>query len=149
MKSIRIFAILLLIPGSFCFIMCSKDNNPEKKPASTINFDSISFDHSMKGWELYSWPDGNSWKYSILEGTNRLKTYEEVTGNKIIVSGEDSLKLLLNKFPANEEIFWISEEWLYRLWNGNYKNLSLPSESIINEITEYCHQKELILTVNY
>ena len=99
----------------------------------------------MKGWELYSWPNGNDWNYSILTGTNRLKTYNEVIENKIIVLGIDSLKMLLDKFPKKEEIFWVGEELLKRIWGTYYGNLSLPDSGVTDEIKDYCTQKELEL----
>jgi len=149
MKRPQINIILLLMLAFISFINCSKEKNQEPEPVMLINLDTISFDHSMKGWELYSWPNGNDWNYSILTGTNRLKSYEEITGNKIIVCGKDSLKMLLDKFPVNEEIFWISEGWLDRIWGSNYGNLSLPDSNIIKEIKRYCIQKQLELSISY
>jgi len=102
----------------------------------------------MKGWELYSWPDGDGWKYSVLMGTNRIKTYKEVTQNKIVVSGTEMLKLLLDKLPENESIFWISREWLGRCWGSNYGNPSLPDPLTVKKIKEYCSNKNLILSIS-
>jgi hypothetical protein len=79
----------------------------------------VKFEKSLKGWGLYSWPEGNNWNYSILIRTNRLKSYEEVIKNDYFVTGTDSLKLLLRKLPEIKNILWISEVWLegmgYRL----------------------------------
>jgi len=105
--------------------------------------DTITFTHSMKGWELYSWPNGNDWNYSILIGTNRAKTYNEVVTNKASVIGKDSLKMLLDKFPAKEELFWTGK----RTGTG-WENLSYPDSKTIDEIKNYCAQKELILNIN-
>ena len=33
---------------------------------------------SMKGYELYTWQEGGQWYFALLEGTNRLKTDEEI-----------------------------------------------------------------------
>jgi hypothetical protein len=102
----------------------------------------------MKGWELYSWPNGNDWNYSILVGTNRTKSYNEVTTNKIVVCGKDSLKMLLDKLPENEYIFWIGEEWLKSCWGNDYGDLSLPDNKTINEIKTYCEGKKLVLGIS-
>jgi hypothetical protein len=99
MKTIRIIILFSLISATFALYGCSKGNNNEMHPVDLINLDTISFNHSMKGWELYSWPNGNDWNYSILVGTNRTKSYSEVTKNKIVVFGIDSLKMLLGSFP--------------------------------------------------
>ncbi len=145
MKNLKILIIVTLFVTFYSFIKCSDENS---KDSETIKFDTLSFSHSMKGWELYSWPDENDWNYSLLIGTNRLKTYYEVTSNKIVVFGGDSLKMLLNKLPKNEEIIWIGEGWLIRNWGSNYKDLSLPESKIINEIKDYCNQKELGLNIS-
>lgn len=144
MKNIHITIIVALILASVNFSNCSKDNT---KSTSTSLLDTLSISHSLKGWELYSWPNGNDWNYSILIGTNRMKTYSEVTTNTIVVNGTDSLKMVLDKFPVNEEIFWVSKEWLEKTWQVNYGNLSLPDSSVVNEIKTYCIQKELVLQV--
>jgi hypothetical protein len=148
MKNLQILIILSLISASCAFIRCSKGNNNEMHPVDLINPDTISFHHSIKGWELYSWPNGNNWNYSILVGTNRTKSYNEVTTNKIIVFGKDSLKMLLNKFPENEYIFWIGKKWLKSCWESDYGDLSLPDIKTINEIKQYCTEKKLVLEIS-
>jgi hypothetical protein len=148
MKTIRIIILISLISVPFSLIKCSKGSNNEPHPVALINLDTISFSHSMKGWELYSWPNGNDWNYSILVGTNRIKSYSEVTRNKIIVLGSDSLKMLLDKFPENEEIFWIGKGWLENCWGSDYGDLSLPDNKTINEIKQYCADKNLVLGIS-
>jgi hypothetical protein len=150
MKKLHFTIAILSILGSITLLNCSKekDKNLVKIAVNPLNLDTISFDRSMKGWELYSWPNGNDWNYSILPGTNILKSYKQVTSNKIIVFGKDSLKMLLDRFPKNEDIFWISEEWLKKIWHNNYGTLSLPDNQIVNEIMDYCNQKELVLNVS-
>jgi hypothetical protein len=96
----------------------------------------------MKGYELYSWASGNDWKYSILMGTNREKTYDEVTTNNVAVVGKDSLKMLLDKFPVNEEIFWRAGG------TGEWANLSFPDQHTVDELVNYAHQKELKLYIS-
>ncbi len=148
MKNLRALIIFSLIVLSFSIISCTKGTHRETTPVNKIDPDTIIFAHSMKGWELYSWPNGDDWNYSILIGTNRLKSYEEVTTNKIVVTGADSLKMLLDKFPENEDIFWISTEWLKRIWQSGYSDLSLPDSNTVNEIKEYCLGRNLDLRIN-
>ncbi|MFH1360910.1 MAG: hypothetical protein ABIJ41_07785 [Candidatus Omnitrophota bacterium] len=33
--------------------------------------------HMMEGWDLYSWEIGNEWYFTLIPGTNRLKSYED------------------------------------------------------------------------
>lgn len=145
MKKYGIFMVLTLIITSFSLLNCTVDNVVVKR---NFNLDTLTFEHSMKGWELYSWPNGNDWNYTFLVGTNRLKTYDEIIKNEIIVTGKDSLQLLLDKFPENENIFWISEKWLSKIWKKNYGSLSLPDKKTVNEIKSYCEQKKLILSIS-
>lgn len=136
--SISLIITLLSLSG------CSKNvNNNEVN----LNIDTITFSPSMKGWELYSWTDANRWNYSLLMGTDRLKSYAEVTENLIKVSGEDSLKLLLDKLPAGEEIHWAGKGWLNTTWNSNYGTLALPDGNTVNEIKSYCNLKGLVLII--
>ena len=131
---------------SFCFLLlvrCSKDNSEITPTQNTTN----KIEHSVSGWELYSWKIEDQWRYSILIGTNRLKTYEEVTTSKIVVTGEEELKEILRIFPEGENITWVGQGWLERCWQSNYKNLELPPEIIIEDIRQYCNGIKLILYV--
>ncbi len=148
MKRLQVLIILLIIIIPSGIVRCTKTNSKETNPVDRIDPDTITFAHSMKGWELYSWPNGDDWNYSILIGTNRLKSYEEVTANKIVVTGTDSLKMLLDKFPVNENILWIGEGWLKRCWQSGYGDLSLPGNNIVNEIRNYCLQKNIDLNIS-
>ena len=139
MKKIQILFLIALIVTSFNFMRCSENISSDSNSAK---LDTLSFTHSMKGWELYSWSSGNDWNYSILVGTNRAKSYNEVIVNKIAVVGKDSLKMLLAKFPAKEEIFWIGKGL-----NESWGDLSFPDNNTIDEIKNYCIQKELVLNL--
>jgi hypothetical protein len=139
------FIILLSIILTALTGGCTKE---EPEMLEQIDFDTVTFEPSMKGWELYSWPNGSEWNYSLLIGTNVTKTYEAVTGNRYKVTGVDSLKLMLAKLPAGEEIFWISENWVERIWDGDSHDLRLPPNAIIEEVEEYCAGHQLVLSVS-
>ncbi len=142
---IKIFLIvvicLLIVAG------CTKDTTSIKGPTNEIDIDRLEFFHSEKGWELYSWFDGKAWNYSILEGTNRFKSFEEVTGNKVRVIGEKKLMMVLKKLPKGDSITWIGQGWLARCWGTNYGNLELPSQEIIEKIKQFCAKIDLIIQV--
>jgi hypothetical protein len=151
MKTKCIYILLIFLSLS-TFWSCSKDNRENtSNPKNSI--DTLTVTHSMKGWELYSWPAGNDWHYSIMVGTNRIKTFAEVTSletsavHLITVTGVDTLKLVLVKFPENEYISWFGKGWLESAWGGNYGNLQLPPHNTIDEITQFCDQKKLNLQV--
>jgi hypothetical protein len=141
MKTVKMIIAVSLLLSSFFFVRCNEATNPETNQLIQLKLDTVSFAHSMKGWELYSWPNGKDFNYSVLMGTNRAKTYEEVLANKLRVSGKDSLNLLLNKFPESESIFWIVKSW------GNKRSFVLPDQKTVDEIKAYCVQKKLTLMV--
>lgn len=148
MKKRWITITVLMVITLFSFIRCSKTADQEISTVSKTDFDKLVFEHSMKGWELYSWPNGNDYNYSILTGTNRIKTYEEITSNEIVVFGKSSLKMLLDKFPADENIFWFGKKWIERSGNNNHGFFSMPDNETINEIKEYSTQRKLTLVVS-
>ena len=94
------------------------------------------FGESMKGYELYSWQDGNQWKFSLLVGTNREKTLEEIKSNDVILSSVDALQSKLEEIPAGQYVMWSSRD-----------TLSFPPEDIIKQVEQTCQDKGLILTI--
>lgn len=58
---------------------------------------------SFKGWELYVWPQGGDNYFSLLPGTNRLKTDEEIS--KAAVKGIDAIKPMLEELKVGEMVF--------------------------------------------
>jgi hypothetical protein len=146
-------ALILSVSLNFLlFLACTKDNQDEKAvPKSYL--DTLIVPHSIKGYELYSWSEGNDWHFSVLVGTNRTKTYLEVISNSpseihlVTVTGTNNLKLVLARFPEKEFITWIGQGWLQSCWGSNYGNLQLPPQNYIDDITQYCIQKKLIVQV--
>ena len=70
---------------------------------------------SLKGYELYSWQTGEDWVFTLISGTNRIKSFEEITSAatlledgfvKITVTTMDDLETLLKRLPAGVEVFW-------------------------------------------
>jgi hypothetical protein len=149
MKKFTSLIILVAIIGVLSN-SCSRHNDAEDEllNAPKINLDTVAFQHSMKGWEIYSWRNGSSYNFSFIVGTNRTKNYSEVTDNKLIVSGMDSLKLLLSKLPEEEFVYLIGQKWLEASWNTDYYNLALPDSSTVNIIKGYCNKRNLLFMVN-
>ncbi len=132
------FSLLLVVIFGTVFISfsgCTKENKVNDSGLVSFDIDTVNFTHSMKGWELYSWLDENDFSYSILMGTNRSKTNSEVIHNKIAVNGLDSLKRLLARMPAGEVIFW----------NSYPESCSMPNQEIIDEITDFCSTRNILL----
>lgn len=124
MKTIRtlLFAILLgaLLSG------CGAASQPTATP----------FAESMKGYELYSWQDDGQWKFSVLVGTNREKTLDEIKSAEVVLSGVDALTSTLEKIPAGQYITWSSRE-----------TLSFPPDEIRSQVVQACKDQGLILNI--
>ena len=150
MKTKQIFLLVITLQALWC-MSCTKENTGNSTAINKI--DTLTVTPSLKGWELYSWPDGNNWRFSLMVGTNRLKTLDEVTSlessavHLITVTGTDTLKAVLLRFPENESILWIGQTWLEHSWGANYGTLQLPGDATVEDISAFCSQHKLVLTV--
>ncbi len=62
---------------------------------------------AFKGMELYSWkPVGEDWYFSLLVGTNREKSEEEIKTPENTIVGWEALKKRLEQLAAGEQVFW-------------------------------------------
>jgi hypothetical protein len=102
--------------------------------------------HSMKGYELYSWPEDSQWHFTLITGTNRNKTLEEIISNVNIISedgwvhihvvGVDAIKTVLSRLPQNEEILWLARLRSEQTPQGGV-NITLPTGPTIDTIKEH------------
>jgi hypothetical protein len=122
MKAVKYFMFAFLV-GSW-LSGCGAASQPTVTP----------FPESMKGYELYSWQDGNQWNFSLLVGTNREKTLEEIKAENTVLRGVDALTSALEQMPAGQHITWSSRE-----------TLSFPAEDVIEQIEKVCTDRGLIL----
>jgi hypothetical protein len=95
---------------------------------------------SMKGYELYSWKIKGHWYYSLLPGTNRLKSYEEITAPSIVRRDAEGLKSELQKLPRGEEVFWMSDSpaGASKSAAGQLLNVKHPSRKRIKGVKAIC-----------
>jgi hypothetical protein len=103
----------------------------------------------MKGYELYSWPEDSQWHFTLITGTNRNKTLEEIISNVNIISedgwvqihvvGVDAIKHVLSRLPQNEEIFWLARLRSEQTPQGGV-NITLPTGPTIDTIKEHAGQ---------
>src|SRR5215217_2890934 len=100
MKAIR--TLLLAVLLGVWLSGCGTASEPTATP----------FPESMKGYELYSWQEGGQWKFSLLVGTNRLKTLDEIKSAHVVLTGVDELTSTLKNIPSGQYITWSSRETL-------------------------------------
>ena len=103
---------------------------------------------AFKGYELYSWREGDEWRFTLIEGTNRLKSCEEITGDadtgsampKVTVTGVEALKATLERLPKGERVFWPDEAWWRQTHQGAKANLVQPEQAVVDDIIRHCEQ---------
>jgi hypothetical protein len=95
---------------------------------------------SGKGYELYSWKDKGHWYYSLLPGTNRLKSYEEITEPGTVRRDTEGLKSELQKLSKGDEVFWMSDApaSARKSAAGQTLNVKHPSRKRIESIKAIC-----------
>jgi hypothetical protein len=111
---------------------------------------------SMKGYELYSWPEDSQWHFTLITGTNRNKTLEEIISNEDFISeagwiqiqvvGVDAIKAVLNRVPKNEFIVWLAGI-RSELAPQSSVNITLPEKPTIDTIKESAEGLSLNLQI--
>lgn len=100
---------------------------------------------SMKGYELVSWQSGDEWNFTLVTGTNRMKTFEELISPessitesgyvKITVSGVDEIEQVLKRVPSGESIAWSGMDLTGQVPSGTLY-FSYPPQEIMDELFE-------------
>ena len=106
-----------------------------------------SLPRSMKGYELYSWKSGSAWRFTLITGTNRLKTVAEITsseniqeGNwlKITVEGVPDLQSVLERLPSGTKVSWRGARHPGVDSSTSKVALRIPPGRVVKEIQSHC-----------
>ncbi|MHB8894263.1 MAG: hypothetical protein ACYC99_03675 [Candidatus Geothermincolia bacterium] len=119
---------LLLLTAMLVAAGCGSSTNP-----SSPNDPS----GSMKGYELYSWSANGQWSFAVLPGTNRIKTFAEISGSG--VQGVERIEMLLRGVPKGSPVIWTTRD---------IKGLAMPPKETIAAIKSYCAGKGINLSVD-
>jgi len=102
---------------------------------------------ASKGYELLTWQKDGKWVFTLLAGTNRQKSFDEILTAensytpteiiKVTVVGEDEFKKLLSHLPKSEWITWGGMDLAGEVPAGTIY-FSYPPDEIINELVAYC-----------
>jgi len=161
----KVIKLELGYPSSSFYSGKDPRNNPEiirsleqagKLITSPFDTAADKLPHSMKGYELYSWFEDNQWHFTLITGTNRNKTQEEVTQTAFIISedgwvqihvaGIEAINSVLTGLPENEEIIWFSRLQQEQK-SENDLNFSFPPEPTISTLKEHASQYHLKLHI--
>ena len=124
MKTLRL--VLCAIMLTLVAVACQRTNPMVPEPGV----------ESMKGFELYSWEKDGGWYFSILIGTNREKTLEEIQSPDAVLKGMEELTALLKSIPTGQYITWSA-----------FDPLTFPPEDLIRQVAEFCTEQGLELSI--
>lgn len=148
-------------PGAFLGCLCIAalvliGCDPEHETSQPLATGPSVSPHSMKGYELYSWQEGQEWHFTLITGTNRLKSYQEIVSAenvvtetgwaKLSVQGTDDLGTVLNRLPEGETVTWKSGRGLEGI-GAPGRTLRLPGTQLIEEVNRYCRRSGVRLQV--
>lgn len=122
----KILCFLLLIPLGLSVSGCGTSARPSATPLP----------ESLKGYELYSWQEGNQWVFSLLLGTNREKSLDEIKSSDTALPDVEALVAMLKNVPSGQFITWSSRD-----------TLSFPPDSILQQVEQICQDRGLILNI--
>jgi hypothetical protein len=95
-------------------------------------------EHSLKGWQLYSWQEGGDWHFVLYPSTNALKKASEIKAAGDKATGVDNLKRELARMPRGEILFWS---------NGQMSDFTLPPGEIVVDVAQFCAEHGIQLTM--
>ena len=111
---------------------------------------------SMKGYELYSWQENGQWHFTLITGTNRNKTLDEITIGEDFISeagwvaihgvNQVTIKTAFSKLLQNEQVFWLGGMRSGPL-SSDIVNITLPPGMVIEAIEAYAKESGLTMTV--
>lgn len=141
---------MLLLTATLLVLLLSNCTGEEPLPH-------VPLPQSMKGYELYSWQSGKAWRFTLITGTNRLKTLAEITSRenvvedgwvKITVEGVSDLKATLDRLPSGAHVTWWGERDLSSGSVIPRARLELPPSQLVQEIGSHCAELGIQLEVS-
>jgi hypothetical protein len=90
----------------------------------------------MKGMELYSWEVRGKWFFVLVDGTNRLKSEEEVKGSANRMETVGALSARFQELAEGEHV----------VWNLHFvPGFAFPEEKLLAEIVAAANRAEVKL----
>ena len=148
---------LLVSLAALAVPACTGNTTPTVSLPASSPIIATPLPHSLKGYELYSWQVNTDWQFTLITGTNRTKSVEEIIAGentvtedgwvKISVHGVEAIKVVLSGLPPREEIFWLAKPHLEQAQN-QVGPIAIPPQETIDVLQEYCKQLDLRLYVD-
>jgi hypothetical protein len=106
---------------------------------------------TMKGYELYSWREDSQWRFTLITGTDRNKTLEELVSGydfiseagwvKATVTGTDDIEAALGKLARGESVLWLSGVREPSQQTG--VTMQLPPPEVVGAVRQFAIQRGL------
>jgi len=129
-------------------------STPDFIPTLHVNSLPKTFPISFKGYELLSWRYEGDWVFTLMTGTNRSKSFEEILSVenqysnaaliKITVQGLEELKVILGRLPRGEQINWGGMN-LEGEVPANTLYFTFPPDEIVEEVVKFCRDAGITL----
>ena len=129
---------------------------PTRVAVATLDLSTLATKYPLafKGYELLTWQKDGEWVFTLLTGTNRQKSFDEILAagntfssteiNKVTVIGVEDFKKLLDHLPKGEWITWGGMDLAGEIPAGTVY-FSYPPDDIFNDVIDYCKQKGITL----
>ena len=129
---------------------------PTPVKVATLDLDDLAEKYPLasKGYELVSWQKDGEWVYTLLAGTNRQKSFDEILAEentfnataifKITVVGEEAFKEVIDRLSKGEWIIWGGMDLAGEVPAGTLY-FSYPDQAIMDDLIKYCKGKGITL----
>lgn len=91
--------------------------------------------------ELYSWKEGNEWRFSVLAGTNRYKSVREVKEQSKKMNLEQLLKRIA-ELKSGEELLWSQGRGVGK---PSSKEFAMPPAEVVSQIKSKSKERNVKL----
>jgi hypothetical protein len=134
---------LLLVATLFVLLLSGCTDEEPLPPVSLPQ----SLPRPMKGYELYSWKSGSAWRFTLITGTNRLKTVAEIASSESILEGDwvkttvegvADLESVLERLPSGTEVSWCGACQPGVDSSTSKVALRIPPGRVVKEIQSHC-----------
>jgi len=101
----------------------------------------------MKGYEMYSWKRDGAWSFALVPGTNRTKTYQEITSGQSVHKGMEAIKAELRKLPKGSTVVWLTDARLTgdKSSINDATRIEHPSGKRVRKLKRFCDELGLKL----
>lgn len=103
----------------------------------------------MKGYQLFTWKEKGRWHFSLLSGTNRERSYTEITTGPAVAVGMGEFEGALKRLPRGSEVLWQSDAppGIKRPSSSEMISFKHPSRKRIERIRSQCDKLGIKLTL--